>query len=284
MMIKLAGVVTLYNPDEEVKNNIKTYLKQLDKLYVIDNTENRANKNILPRSKKIQYIPNYENLGVATALNIGANMAREEGYGWLLTMDQDSRFNECQLEKMITFLENTSIERIGLISPWHNIKTGAIRPSQSIEEVIEVMTSGNIINLRANEEVGGFKDWLFIDSIDIEYGMNLNKNNYKVIRLNDIELEHELGDIEIKHILGRNFVCSNHNYIRRYYIVRNINYVYDMYHAEFPEYCNFIKNGLKGAFRNVVIFEKDKYRKIRNMFRGYRDYKKGIQGKYPYSN
>ena len=57
-----------------------------------------------------------------------------------------------------------------------------------------------------------------------------------------------------------------------------------MYHDQFPEYCEFIRNGLRGAFRNVLVFEKDKYRKIRNMIRGYNDYKKGIKGKYPYSN
>ncbi len=282
--MKLASIVTLYHPDMEVKKNIETYLNLVSKLYVIDNTENVENKNVLPESEKIVYVPNYENLGVAKALNMGADLARQEGFQWMLTMDQDSCFDPEQLETLIEYLENHENQNIGLISPWHNTKSGALKPDIEVEEVMEVMTSGNIINLEAHQKVGGFKEWLFIDSIDIEYGMNLNKNNYKVIRLNYVTLEHELGDIKIKHVLGRNLVCSNHNYIRRYYIVRNINYVYDMYHDVFPEYCEFIRNGLKGAFRNVLVFEKDKYRKIRNMYRGYRDFKKGIKGKYAYKN
>ncbi len=282
--MKLAGIVTLYHPDKEVKKNIESYLYQVEKLYVIDNTEEIENHEVLPKSDKILYVPNHDNLGVAKALNMGAEMARNEGFEWLLTMDQDSRFESGTLESLIKYLEDHPNEPIGLISPWHNTKSGAVKPETAVEEVMEVMTSGNIINLEAHQEVGGFKEWLFIDSIDIEYGMNLNKHHYKVIRLNNVELEHELGDIQIKHVLGRNLVCSNHNYIRRYYIVRNINYVYEMYHEDFPEYCSFIRNGLKGAFRNVLVFEKDKYRKIRNMYRGYRDFKRGVKGKYAYKN
>ncbi len=282
--MKIAGVVTLYHPDIEVKKNMESYLSQVEKLYVIDNTENIENREILPVNDKIVYLPNRENLGVSKALNMGAEMARKDGFDWLLTMDQDSCFEEDQLVLLIQYLEEHPNDKIGLVSPWHNTKSGAIKPDIDVEEVMEVMTSGNIINLDAHQEIGGFKEWLFIDSIDIEYGMNLNKHHYKVIRLNSIELEHELGDIKIKHVLGRNLVCSNHNYIRRYYIVRNINYVYSMYHDDFKEYCEFIRNGLKGAFRNVLVFEKDKYRKIRNMYRGYRDFKKGIKGKYAYKN
>ena len=35
----------------------------------------------------------------------------------------------------------------------------------------------------------------------------------------------------------------------------------------------------------VLLFEKkDKFKKIRNYLRGYKDYKKGIKGKCPYNN
>lgn len=282
--MKLAGVVTLYHPDGEVKNNILSYLNEVDRLYVIDNTEKTDNKDILPNSNKITYIPNYENLGVAKAINQGAILAREEGFKWLLTMDQDSKFRNKELTRLIGFLKNTKRKDIGLICPWHKTKSLAKKPKKKVEEVMEVMTSGNIINLDAHDKIGGFKDWFFIDSIDIEYGMNLNKNGYKVIRLNDIELVHELGDIKIRRFLTRKVTCSNHNYIRRYYISRNINYVYDMYHDIFPEYCELIKGGLKGQAKAILVFEKDKYRKLRNMHRGYKDFKKGIKGKYPYNN
>lgn len=38
--MKLAGVVTLYHPDDEVLGNIESYLSALEVLYVMDNTGN----------------------------------------------------------------------------------------------------------------------------------------------------------------------------------------------------------------------------------------------------
>ncbi len=281
--MKVAGIVTLYNPDSEVKKNIESYLSDLDKLYIIDNTPNKDNKQVIPSSNKIVYLPQYDNVGVATALNIGAKKAIKDKYNWLLTMDQDSRFKKNQLLKMIGYIENNDCKKIGLISPWHVINTGAKKPKEEIDYPLEVMTSGNIINLQAYKKIGGYKDWYFIDDIDIEYCMNLNINGYKIVRLNYIELKHDLGDIEIKHKLGRDFVCSNHNYIRRYYMVRNTFYLCDSYYKYFPEYCKFLKRGLRGQLQNIILFEKDKFRKVRNMYRGYKDYKKNKKGKYPYT-
>ena len=45
-----------------------------------------------------------------------------------------------------------------------------------------------------------------------------------------------------------------------------------------------MQRGAFGRFKNILVWEKDKYRKIRNMYRGYRDYKRKIKGKYPYVN
>lgn len=282
-MAKVAGVVTLYNPDSNITENINSYLDKIKKLYVVDNSE-LSNKSILPDNKKIEYIFNGENLGVAKALNIAANKAIAEGYDWLLTMDQDSRFAKKDIDLLIDYINKNKDEKIGLISPWHKTKTIDKKPSKKIEDVVEVMTSGNLINLKAYKEIGGYDDDLFIDAVDFDYCMNLNVHNYKVRRLNYCELEHELGDITIKKFLGHNFVCSNHNYLRRYYMARNDHYIYDRYNTFFPEYCEMIINGLKGQFKNILFFEKDKVKKLRNIIRGYKDYKKGIKGKYPYEN
>ena len=39
--INIAGIVTLYNPTDEDIKNITTYIDDIDKLYVIDNTEGK---------------------------------------------------------------------------------------------------------------------------------------------------------------------------------------------------------------------------------------------------
>lgn len=283
-MIKLAGIVTLYNPDKEVKKNILSYLDEVNKLYVIDNTPDHDNKDILPKSRKIKYIFNGKNIGVASALNIGAKMAINENYEWLLTMDQDSRFKKNSVNKMKSYIDEIDTSNVGLITPWHVINTGVKPSKDKIDYPFEVMTSGNIINLEAYKKIGGYKDNYFIDDIDIEYCMNLNLNNYKIIRLNYVKLKHDLGDIEVKHILNRNFVCSNHNYIRRYYMTRNTFFLCDKYSSYYPDYCKFLKRGLRGQLQNIILFEKNKIKKIVSMYRGYKDYKKGVMGEYHFQN
>ena len=93
-MIKLAGMVTLYNPTDEDIKNINSYIKDIDVLYVIDNTEGKDNKDRLPKNEKIKYYFKNENVGVATALNEAARMAIKDGYKYLLTNDQDTFFKK----------------------------------------------------------------------------------------------------------------------------------------------------------------------------------------------
>lgn len=281
--MKIAGMVTLYHPDKTISNNIMSYLPCLDKLYVVDNTPNMNNEDLLPKSPKIEYIFNNENKGIATALNIAAMKAIKDKYKWLLTMDQDSCFKKNALEELILFLNNYKNKKeIGLISPWHKLSIDLVKPDSDIDYPVEVMTSGNIINLDAYKDINGFKDWLFIDAVDFEYCMNLNIHNYKVIRLNKVSLEHDLGAIEVKKILGHKFICSNHNHVRKYYIVRNTLTVCKMYEEYFPDYMKYLRKSVRGQFINTILIEKNKFKKLRAMIRGLRDYKKGIKGIYPY--
>ena len=114
--------------------------------------------------------------------------------------------------------------------------------------------------------------------------MNLNFNSFKVLRYNKSVLNHNLGDITTKKLFNKTFTCTNHNYIRQYYMIRNLYYLRDLYYNYFPDNINHMKRGALGRFKNILIWEKDKYRKIRNMLRGYIDYKKNIVGEYKYKN
>ena len=70
---------------------------------------------------------------------------------------------------------------------------------------------------------------MFIDGIDIEYCLNLNSHGYQIMRVNSVEIDHNLGDLFYKNIHGHLYLCTNHNYIRRYYIMRNYHYIFDLY-------------------------------------------------------
>ena len=288
--MKIEGAVVLYNPNNNVIDNIKSYLKPLNKLYVIDNSEIPNNNEEMFKDPKIKYVSNGGNKGIANALNVACKMAIEDKADWVLTMDQDSSFKNGAFEKMITFLEElkrnkimqetlgTSIDNLAVLSALQRTGMNIDDKLEGIDFPLVVMTSGNLINMDIYQKIGGFKDWLFIDAVDFEYCLNAKKHRYKVIQMNTVELNHNLGKIEKKKFLNKKTYITNHNAIRRYYITRNRHYLYDMYKKDFDEYCRLEVRMTKKELIKILLFEKDKLNKIRHIYKGYRDYKKGKKG------
>lgn len=277
--MKLAGVVVWYNPSKKDIKNIDSYIKAVDKLYIVDNSENGSNESKIPNSKKVEYIYQNENLGIAKALNIACYKAIKEKYKFILTMDQDSCFKSNDVDKMKTKISSLDLSEIGIISPWHKTKLKLEKPKEEIDYPLDVMTSGNILNLDIFQKIGGFKEFLFIDGVDIEYCLNLKKNGYKVMRINSIELQHDLGDIFYRNFLGKEFMCDNHNYLRIYYMTRNYRYIRKEYRNIAPEFCDILVK-IKGLIFKIVFYEKDKFRKLRSIVFGIYDYKHNNYGKY----
>jgi len=277
--MKLAGVVIWYNPSDKDVKNIETYIDGVDKLYIVDNTEGKGNKDRVLKSKKIEYIFQNENMGIAKALNLACEKAIDDNYKYILTMDQDSSFHNNDLEQMKDIASKKDLSKIGIISPWHKTKLKVEKPKEKIDYPLDVMTSGNILNLEIYKELKGFKEFLFIDGVDIEYCLNLKKNNYKVMRINSIEMEHDLGDIFYRKIFKKEFMCDNHNYLRVYYMARNYRYIRKEYRDIAPEFCDILVK-IKGLIFKIIFYEKDKYRKLRSIVLGIRDYKKQKYGKY----
>ena len=170
------------------------------------------------------------------------------------------------------------LNTIGLISPFHIIPQKSHLNPKGIEKPEVVMTSGNIINLKAYQEVEGFKNWLFIDAVDFDFCLNLRTHGYEIIQINEARLKHNLGKTEKKKFLWKECYTSNHDATRRYYIVRNRHYIYDMYKNDFPDFCNAELKMTKKEVEKVLLFEKNKIAKITAMYKGYRDYKKGVKG------
>ena len=276
--MKYAGTVILYNPEKSIKENILSYLTFIEKLYVIVNSSYN-NEDLLPKSKKIVYINNNQNLGIAKSLNLACTKALEENYDFILTMDQDSKFNNQDIANLISYVNNHNCDNIGIISPYHNILTKIKKSDEEIEHPLEVMTSGNLLNLKIYEKVGKFNEDLFIDCVDTWMCLNIKKNGYDIIRLNDVILEHHLGNASIKKIFGKKIICSNHKAIRRYYMMRNTLYLINEFKNDFADYCKYLKK-VQNHQMLIVLFEKDGFKKFRFMLKGKKDFKKGIKGKY----
>ena len=218
MMCKVAAIIVSYNPDSNLFDSINLLLNQVEKVIIVDNGSKEKYVKYIKsiNEDKIEIILNKENLGVATALNIGVRKALENGYEWILTMDQDSKASPDMVKKMFNVYNSINREeRKDILSIFPNFVDERI---QSIEEnsnmnsyeyVDADITSGNLLRKEVFEKVGFFDDSLFIDLVDTDFCMRLNEKGIKMIKIRDAVLYHSLGESKtIKGILG-SFNTSN---------------------------------------------------------------------------
>lgn len=288
MMCKVAAIIVSYNPDSNLFDSINLLLNQVEKVIIVDNGSKEKYVKYIKsiNEDKIEIILNKENLGIATALNIGVRKALENGYKWILTMDQDSKASPDMVKKMFNVYNSINREeRKDILSIFPNFVDERI---QSIEEnsnmnsyeyVDADITSGNLLRKEVFEKVGFFDDSLFIDLVDTDFCMRLNEKGIKMIKIRDAVLYHSLGESKtIKGILG-SFNTSNHSALRRYYMTRNRFYIWEKYKGLNSFTLNRDKKLFKKEFVKIILGEKDKVNKIKMVLRGYKDYKKGIKGK-----
>ena len=282
-MTRIASVTILYNPEMEVLENLKTYINQVDKLFIIDNSEN-INQVFVEKIQSInrlEYIWNKTNIGIAAALNIGVKRALYEGYEYLLTMDQDSQAPANMVSDLLECFSQDFT--IAIVSPLHHSPKSKEKKNESTDaftQVFTVWTSGNLVKLSIFKTVDGYKEDFFIDYVDHEICLRLKSLGYKIYTANKIILKHNLGKIEEVNLIFRKVYPTNHSPLRLYYRTRNRFYVKNIYKKIFPEFFEEDDRAFWKSYLKVVLFEKNRVQKIKYIIRGYRDYRRNIFGKY----
>lgn len=271
--MKLAAVVVTYNPNvEEAVNNIKQYIDHVDTLIVWENAplDNVFKIKLEGYSHKIIYKGTGKNEGIGFALNRAVEWAVENNYSCILTMDQDSFFENFQFykKKVEQYFE---ITEIGIFSPI--IKSPIIKGESNIEnegediQLIEKsITSGSIYNINLFNKIGLFKEEYFIDVIDTEFCLRAKKNGYLTVAVTGAFLKQEFGSLT-KSRLG--FTSRNYSPFRLYFIIRNSIWFWKEYSAIYPfrEKRYFVSYIFIQSFK-IAVHESNKFQKYKSMLKG----------------
>lgn len=276
MQMKLAGIVILYDPPENIFCNIATYIDDVDILYIFDNSI--VYNNCIPEkyTEKAIYIHTGVNEGIAKCLNQALDFTKKAGIEYLLAMDQDSSFNEGDMNQYLKLLtqENHS-ENISMFG----IRYYPLRKNEKKETVYNqlIITSGSIINVTTAIKMGGFDENLFIDGVDTEFCLKSFKIGFKTACYNQICLKHLLGDEKkVKTPLFQNKYRKFHNPIRLYYIVRNHLYCREKY----PEFKSYLKNKIiMNEVKNGLLYAGNTLKYIYAITLAFNHNKKKIFGK-----
>lgn len=277
--MKLSGCVILYNPDEDVWENVNTYLDCLNILYVIDNSDacHKSLKEKIRKCEKCKYITMHGNKGMAAALNRAAACSLHDGYKWLLTMDQDSRFPAESLRILMDYIAKLQDHKIGIVCGRYQERVRRKAAAHhSVTYPYEAITSGSIIRTDVWKKLGGYLNELFIDEVDNEYCFRLILGGYRIARVNDAVFCHQLGNAQKKH----GYITRNYSPVRYYYIIRNTCYVIHAYQD-----CRLLREACACKRRAIVEWiekvwqEEDRLKKYLYMLKGYMDFKRGNMGK-----
>jgi rhamnosyltransferase len=271
--MKIAATVILYYPDESINSNISTYLPFVDFVLLFDNSPHDTIKKILFNNPKIRYSWEGENRGISYRINQSIEVCKNEKVEYLLTMDQDSSFNQDEFVKYLRIIESTDNKNeIGMygINPY--------RQSFTIIENEILITSGSVLNIQIADKVGKFDENLFIDDVDYEFCLRLFINNFKTLRIGEIHFNHQFG--EIKRILSPRLhyqYISIYNPTRIYYITRNYFYVNKLYKGK----IKMNEKRLQGVMNRIKysLLYSNTFKTILYVIKGYLDFKFEKMGK-----
>ena len=282
--MKVCAGIVLYNPDlERLIKVVDAIVPQVDQLVLVDNASaNIGEVQSALSSDRYVWIKNDTNLGIARALNQLMEFADESGYEWILTLDQDGVCGDGYVEGLLAVLSGRQISDIAMIAPLivdrGEIDAGAFRdvsagkPFPEIEDVCFCITSGSLTNVKSVLAVGGFNDWFFIDEVDREICLRLLQKEYRLVRVNTVELCHEHGLKTItRRFLWKKVVYHNYTPLRVYYQTRNLVYMLRKYgSAYYPQpYKRWLR--LFFAFCVKFVFEPDRIQRLKAFCKGLRD-------------
>ena len=292
-MNSVSAVIITYNVENDFKNRINKLKGKVNEIIVVDNGSKAETISMLKElEKEITIIYLEKNKGIAYALNTGIKYSIEKGYDWILTLDHDSIVTDNMINNMLKCYESFEEElkeKVAMLVPVHveekehennHVINNEEVSSKSYTEVLTEITSGALTKASIYKSVGLYDEKLFIDLVDHDYCLSLNKKGFKVIQVNSAILIHNLGESVKKSILGLKMIPTNHSPLRRYYMSRNRHYIWNKYKKDFPGWVltdkrRFITENLK-----IVLFEDNKIEKFKYIREGIRDYKNNIFGEF----
>ncbi len=273
-----AGIVLYEAEKERLRENISAIKSDVEHIFLVDNGSKNIEeiKTVFENDEKISFILNGENFGIAKALNQLCELALNEGFDYIVTLDQDSVAGENMVEEMRHYVA----EDIGIIAPRviDDFENDQIKNLPLTEEIDRPVTSGCLTNLKIWQTLGGFDERMFIDCVDFDYCTRILKSGKRIIRVNRAILHHRLGKAkEVKFFvifgklfgikkLKKPFYTYNHTPLRTYYYARNIKY-YIYKHKDFLD----LKQERRTYIRWLVLkvfFEKQKLKKLFAIIKG----------------
>ncbi|ANY77726.1 hypothetical protein BB934_05325 [Microvirga ossetica] len=286
--MRILAVTVTYNPDTALLGKaLQSAAPQVQGLAVVDNGSANAEEiRTLVSAVGAHFLANQQNLGIAAAQNQGVDLARTTGFSHILLLDQDTVLTPgvvADLSANLAALEEQH-GRVAAIGPayfevnsqqqtrayrTHGLRLSRISLGSATQPVASdsIIASGSLIPLTVLDRVGGFKEDLFIDLVDVEWCFRARAAGYVSFLSPTAAVDHRLGSGTVK--LGSRQIAI-HVPIRNYYWVRNALWLARQPYTPLAWRLYFISRCLAFLGTYPTLADR-KVQRLRLMARGIRD-------------
>lgn len=286
-MVKIVALVTVYNPDKNVVENLQILSRQVEQVILCDNSMN-DNAQMLGGVTKSIYTTQHKNLGLTGAFN---SILKDPAYGWkdddlIIFFDQDSQIGEGYIQALQDEYRKieTLIPNLGCLGPvFYNTSNGRTeRPRQKKNitdetyEVSNTITSSLMMRYGNLKRIDFWNEKVFLDLADWDLCWRMQKAGMVCCMTEKVVLHHSVGNGEkkvgpIKLRVGQPF--------REYYQTRDALYLLQENYVPLKIRLRLIANVTIRPVVHYLMLD-DKKSRMKFIRRGINDYKKGVHGEY----
>lgn len=238
--LNVVAVVVTFNPEPaRLVELLAALATQVDAIIVVDNG---STIDVLAHIKSsslqnVESIALNSNLGIAAAQNVGIARARELGTNYVLLSDQDSIPGRTMVRNLFDAAEKIRAagKRLACVGPSYlderqqnpppfirvtgfRLERCSVLAEDAVVPVDYLIASGCMIPMHVFDQVGGMREDLFIDYVDIEWGLRARRCGFQSYGICAAKMRHSLGDQPIE-FLGKKLPL--HSPLRHYYHFRN---------------------------------------------------------------
>lgn len=229
----VTAIIVTYQPDLAALDQlILSIAEQVDSIVIADNSPDCGNLVSRYPLSYLTYIAMSGNVGIAAAQNAGIQQARQQQASHVLLFDQDSIATPGMVGQLLAITQHVpGIASAGPCyldtrqdNPPPFIRVEGLRLTRgtcSIDATVPVdylIASGCMIPMSVIDRVGNMRDDLFIDYVDIEWGLRARHHGLQSYGVCNAKMQHSLGDAPLR-FLGKNIPL--HSPLRHYYHFRN---------------------------------------------------------------
>lgn len=259
-MVKILAIVVTYYPDEiMLRNNISAFINHVDKVLIWENTPIDKEQYRFVKGDKIEYCGDGIN-SISRALNYAWKYGVEHSFDYLLTMDQDSRW-----ESFDMFLSQTVYNHdapIGIWSPSIN----SVSSIFDFKEIDKAITSGSLVSIELLNNIQGWNELFPVDALDTEFCCHAKRIGIKTYEITNCRLNQRLGEPQYVTFLGHKHILRNDSPSRLYNIILGF-YLMKRKYKEVPSAQTDFLNWLKRSVW-ILLFENRKWSKFLAISRG----------------